>query len=236
MDTLFRRTASTGIPGRSPWRRAADSTDDARPGGARHRGRRERCSRQAAWLPPRKSAPYAASPVQGIVAVMAAHREALRQVEEKLGRPHPLHHPRCSGRCRPEHRPYGHTARRGSYILRCTTAASASRGDPRTGHGGRMLLHGTARKEFALKSCELRISGDDAKACGKLLKRLFQTDRMRIVSGKYKGAGHQPAAQPAGTPDDRFRQGKPVQRTGQPGGFRAVRRARPLCRDGVDKL
>ena len=62
-------------------------------------------------------------PVQGIVAVMAAHREALRQVEEELG-----DRIRCSGRCRPEHRPYGHTARRGSYILRCTTAASASRG------------------------------------------------------------------------------------------------------------
>ena len=36
-------------------------------------------------------------PVQGIVAVMAAHREALRQVEEKLGRPHPLHHPAAPG-------------------------------------------------------------------------------------------------------------------------------------------
>ena len=29
-------------------------------------------------------------------------------------------------------------------------------------------------KEFALKSCELRISGDDAKACGKLLKGYFK--------------------------------------------------------------
>ncbi|MFQ7055250.1 MAG: hypothetical protein ACLRQT_03595 [Alistipes sp.] len=66
-------------------------------------------------------------PVQGIVAVMAAHREALRQAEEKLGDRILYTTPR-SGRCRPEHRPYGHTARRGSYILRCTTAASASRG------------------------------------------------------------------------------------------------------------
>ena len=29
-------------------------------------------------------------------------------------------------------------------------------------------------KEFALNSCELRISGDDAKACGKLLKGYFK--------------------------------------------------------------
>ena len=63
-------------------------------------------------------------PVQGIVAVMAAHREALRQAEEKLGDRILYTTPLL----RPEHRPYGHTARRGSYILRCTTAASASRG------------------------------------------------------------------------------------------------------------
>ena len=66
-------------------------------------------------------------PVQGIVAVMAVHREALRQAEEKLG-DRIRYTTRCSGRCRPEHRPYGHTARRGSYILRCTTASSASQG------------------------------------------------------------------------------------------------------------
>ena len=29
-------------------------------------------------------------------------------------------------------------------------------------------------KEFTLKSCELKISGDDAKACGKLLKGYFK--------------------------------------------------------------
>ena len=49
-------------------------------------------------------------------------------------------------------------------------------------------------------------------------------------------AGHQSAPQPAGPTDDRFCQGESLQRAGQPGRFRGVRRPRPLCRDGVDQL
>lgn len=106
--------------------------------------------------------------------VMAAHREALRQVEEKLETASATP-PRCSGRCRPEHRPYGHTARRGSYILRCTTGSLRFAGViPAPDTADVCYFTERLEKEFALKSCELRISGDDAKACGKLLKGYFK--------------------------------------------------------------
>ena len=141
-------------------------------------------------------------PVQGIVAVMAAHREALRQVEEKLG----------------------DRIRYTTPLLREVQAGTPTVWAYRTAG----LLY------IKVYDGSLRFAGvipapDTADVC-------YFTERLQNSQRKIQGAGHQPAAQPAGTPDDRFRQGKPVQRTGQPGGFRAVRRARPLCRDGVDKL
>lgn len=113
-------------------------------------------------------------PVQGIVAVMAAHGRRCgrrrRSWETASSTP-----PRCSGRCRPEHRPYGHTARRGSYILRCTTGSLRFAGViPAPDTADVCYFTERLEKEFALKSCELRISGDDAKACGKLLKGYFK--------------------------------------------------------------
>ncbi len=114
-------------------------------------------------------------PVQGIVAVMAAHREALRQVEEKLKETASATPPRCSGRCRPEHRPYGHTARRGSYMKVYDGKACRFAGViPAPDTADVCYFTERLEKEFALKSCELRISGDDAKACGKLLKGYFK--------------------------------------------------------------
>ena len=97
-------------------------------------------------------------PVQGIVAVMAAHREALRQVEEKLG----------------------DRIRYTTPLLREVQAGTPTVWAYRT--AGLLYIkvydvcYFTERleKEFALKSCELRISGDDAKACGKLLKGYFK--------------------------------------------------------------
>ena len=59
---------------------------------------------------------------------------------------------------------------------------------------------------------------------------------MRIISGKYKRTGNKPAAQPAGTADNRFRQRKSVQRIEQHRGFRSVRRTRPLRRNRFDQL
>ncbi len=53
-------------------------------GGARHRGRRN-AARGKRHGPAAEERAVCSLPVQGIVAVMAAHREALRQVEEKLG-------------------------------------------------------------------------------------------------------------------------------------------------------
>ena len=53
---------------------------------------------------------------------------------------------------------------------------------------------------------------------------------------KIPGPGDQPAQKPACAAHDRLRQGEPLQRAGQPARFRGVRRARPLCRHGVDQL
>ena len=53
---------------------------------------------------------------------------------------------------------------------------------------------------------------------------------------QIQGPGDQSAPQPAGPSDDGLRQGEPLQRVGQPGRFRGVRRAGPLCRDGFDQL
>jgi len=113
-------------------------------------------------------------PVQGIVAVMAAHREALRQVEEKLG----------------------DRIRYTTPLLREVQAGTPTVWAYRTAgllyikvYDGSLRFAGVIpapdtadvcyfterlEKEFALKSCELRISGDDAKACGKLLKGYFK--------------------------------------------------------------
>jgi hypothetical protein len=112
--------------------------------------------------------------VQGIVAVMAAHREALRQVEEKLG----------------------DRIRYTTPLLREVQAGTPTVWAYRTAgllyikvYDGSLRFAGVIpapdtadvcyfterlEKEFALKSCELRISGDDAKACGKLLKGYFK--------------------------------------------------------------
>ena len=113
-------------------------------------------------------------PVQGIVAVMATHREALRQAEEKLG----------------------DRIRYTTPLLREVQAGTPTVWAYRTAgllyikvYDGRLRFAGVIpapdtadvcyfterlEKEFALKSCELRISGDDAKACGKLLKGYFK--------------------------------------------------------------
>ena len=113
-------------------------------------------------------------PVQGIVAVMAAHREALRQAEEKLGDrilyTTPLLREVQAGT------PTVWAYRTAGLlyikvydgILRFAGVIPA----PDTAD----VCYFTERleKEFALKSCELRISGDDAKACGKLLKGYFK--------------------------------------------------------------
>ena len=108
------------------------------------------------------------------VAVMAAHREALRQVEEKLG----------------------DRIRYTTPLLREVQAGTPTVWAYRTAgllyikvYDGSLRFAGVIpapdtadvcyfterlEKEFALKSCELRISGDDAKACGKLLKGYFK--------------------------------------------------------------
>ena len=113
-------------------------------------------------------------PVQGIVAVMAAHREALRQAEEKLGDrilyTTPLLREVQAGT------PTVWAYRTAGLlyikvydgILRFAGVIPA----PDTAD----VCYFTERleKEFALKSCELRISGDAAKACGKLLKGYFK--------------------------------------------------------------
>ena len=113
-------------------------------------------------------------PVQGIVAVMAAHREALRQAEEKLG----------------------DRIRYTTPLLREVQAGTPTVWAYRTAgllyikvYDGILRFAGVIpapdtadvcyfterlEKEFALKSCELRISGDAAKACGKLLKGYFK--------------------------------------------------------------
>ena len=102
---------------------------------------------------------------------------------------------------------------------------------------GRPAIHArTARKRIPAQGLHAshrkrRRPGVETEA-----RRIFQTDRMRIVSGKIQGPGHQPAPQPAGAADNRFRQGEPLQRPRQSAGFRGVRRAGPLRGNRLDQL
>ena len=113
-------------------------------------------------------------PEAEFVAVTAINREALRQVEEKLG----------------------DRIRYTTPLLREVQAGTPTVWAYRTAgllyikvYDGSLRFAGVIpapdtadvcyfterlEKEFALKSCELRISGDDAKACGKLLKGYFK--------------------------------------------------------------
>ena len=98
----------------------------------------------------------ASDPEAEFVAVTAINREALRQVEEKLG----------------------DRIRYTTPLLREVQAGTPTVWAYRTAgllyikvYDGSLRFAGV---EFALKSCELRISGDDAKACGKLLKGYFK--------------------------------------------------------------
>ena len=95
-------------------------------------------------------------PVQGIVAVMAAHREALRQAEEKLG-----------DRIR-------YTTPGLLYIKVYDGSLRFAGVIPAPDTADVCYFTERLEKEFTLKSCELKISGDDAKACGKLLKGYFK--------------------------------------------------------------
>ena len=116
----------------------------------------------------------ASDPEAEFVAVTAINREALRQVEEKLG----------------------DRIRYTTPLLREVQAGTPTVWAYRTAgllyikvYDGSLRFAGVIpapdtadvcyfterlEKEFALKSCELRISGDDAKACGKLLKGYFK--------------------------------------------------------------
>ena len=116
----------------------------------------------------------ASDPEAETVAVTAIDREALRQVEEKLG----------------------DRIRYTTPLLREVQAGTPTVWAYRTAgllyikvYDGSLRFAGVIpapdtadvcyfterlEKEFALKSCELRISGDDAKACGKLLKGYFK--------------------------------------------------------------
>lgn len=85
-------------------------------------------------------------PVQGIVAVMAAHREALRQVEEKLGDRIRYTTPLLREVQAGTPTVWAYRTAGLLYIKVYDGQPPLRGGDPRTGHGGRMLLHGTARK------------------------------------------------------------------------------------------
>ena len=85
-------------------------------------------------------------PVQGIVAVMAAHREALRQVEEKLGDRIRYTTPLLREVQAGTPTVWAYRTAGLLYIKVYDGSLRFAGGDPRTGHGGRMLLHGTARK------------------------------------------------------------------------------------------
>lgn len=171
----FRRTASTGNSrGGARGGGAADGTDDARPEEVLGTGDAGTLLAANGMAPAAEERAVCSLPVQGIVAVMAAHREALRQVEEKLG----------------------DRIRYTTPLLREVQAGTPTVWAYRTAgllyikvYDGSLRFAGVIpapdtadvcyfterlEKEFALKSCELRISGDDAKACGKLLKGYFK--------------------------------------------------------------
>ena len=113
-------------------------------------------------------------PVQGIVAVMAAHREALRQAEEKLGDRILYTTPLLREVQAGTPTVWAYRTAGLLYIKVYDGSLRFAGVIPAPDTADVCYFTERLEKEFALKSCELRISGDDAKACGKLLKGYFK--------------------------------------------------------------
>ena len=113
-------------------------------------------------------------PVQGIVAVMAAHREALRQAEEKLGDRILYTTPLLREVQAGTPTVWAYRTAGLLYIKLYDGSLRFAGVIPAPDTADVCYFTERLEKEFALKSCELRISGDDAKACGKLLKGYFK--------------------------------------------------------------
>ena len=113
-------------------------------------------------------------PVQGIVAVMAAHREALRQAEEKLGDRILYTTPLLREVQAGTPTVWAYRTAGLLYIKVYDGSLRFAGVIPAPDTADVCYFTERLEKEFALKSCELRISGDDAKECGKLLKGYFK--------------------------------------------------------------
>ena len=109
-----------------------------------------------------------------IVAVMAAHREALRQAEEKLGDRILYTTPLLREVQAGTPTVWAYRTAGLLYIKVYDGSLRFAGVIPAPDTADVCYFTERLEKEFALKSCELRISGDDAKACGKLLKGYFK--------------------------------------------------------------